>query len=70
MLTALFIPAEDIRDNRSGLQRWTDCGRAAYTQGADGTLSRPAGLGCMQKFIGDCGYANLVLHGPAFFAQT
>jgi hypothetical protein len=24
-------------------------------------------LGCLQRFIGDCGFANLVLHGPGFF---
>lgn len=39
-----------------------------YTQGApSGRFIAPAGLGCIQAFSGGCGFANLVLYGPAFF---
>ena len=39
-----------------------------YTQGAPtGRYIAPAGLGCMQGIIGQCGFNNLVLKGPAFF---
>ena len=41
----------------------------AYTQGAPtGRFIGPAGFGnCPQANTGDCGFANLVLKGPAFF---
>ena len=40
-----------------------------FTQGAPtGRFIAPAGFGnCRQAVQGDCGFANLVLHGPAFF---
>ena len=42
---------------------------AVFTQGAPtGRFIAPPGWGnCVQSFSGDCGYTNLVLHGPAFF---
>jgi hypothetical protein len=42
---------------------------AVFTQGAPtGRFIAPAGFGnCRQAVQGDCGFANLVLHGPAFF---
>ena len=42
---------------------------AVFTQGAPtGRFIAPAGFGnCKQAVQGDCGYANLVLHGPSFF---
>jgi hypothetical protein len=42
---------------------------AAYTTGAPtGRFIAPAGFGnCAQAINGQCGYANLVLHGPSFF---
>jgi hypothetical protein len=41
----------------------------AYTQGApSGKFIAPAGYGnCAQAYAGGCGFANLVLKGPAFF---
>ena len=40
-----------------------------FTQGAPtGRFIAPAGFGnCKQAVQGDCGFTNLVLHGPAFF---
>lgn len=39
-----------------------------YTQGApEGRYLAPAGLGCVQGIVGECGFHNLVLKGPAFF---
>jgi hypothetical protein len=39
-----------------------------FSQGAPtGRYIAPAGLGCLQGFVGGCGYNNLVLKGPSFF---
>ncbi|HEU4506717.1 MAG TPA: carboxypeptidase-like regulatory domain-containing protein [Pyrinomonadaceae bacterium] len=39
-----------------------------YTQGAPtGRYIAPAGLNCLYGFVGQCGFQNLVLKGPAFF---
>jgi hypothetical protein len=39
-----------------------------YTQGAPtGRYIAPAGLGCSQGIVGQCGFNNLVLKGPSFF---
>ena len=40
-----------------------------YTQGTpEGRFIAPAGFGnCVQTFGGQCGFANVVLHGPRFF---
>jgi hypothetical protein len=65
----VYLLPKDIRDNtvkafNIGL---TSTG-ATYTTGAPtGRYIAPAGLGCNQRFIGDCGFANLILHGPGFF---
>ncbi|HKG47720.1 MAG TPA: TonB-dependent receptor [Pyrinomonadaceae bacterium] len=43
-------------------------GLPVYTQGApEGRYIAPAGLGCNQGIVGECGFNNLVLKGPAFF---
>lgn len=65
----VYLLPKDIRDNTiKAFSVGLTAGGAAYTQGApSGRYLAPAGLGCLQKFIGDCGYANLVLHGPGFF---
>jgi hypothetical protein len=62
--------AKDIRDNtikafNIGL---TAAGGAAYTQGAPtGRYIAPVGFGnCAQAFTGQCGFANLIIHGPRF----
>jgi hypothetical protein len=39
-----------------------------YTQGTPtGRYIAPAGLGCAQATVGECGFTNLILKGPAFF---
>jgi hypothetical protein len=39
-----------------------------YTQGdPTGRYIAPAGLNCISGIVGDCGFQNLVLKGPAFF---
>jgi len=39
-----------------------------YTQGIPtGAYMAPAGLGCNQASVGDCGFNNLVLKGPNFY---
>ena len=39
-----------------------------YNQGAPtGRYIAPAGLNCLQGFVGQCGFNNLVLKGPSFF---
>ncbi|HZI49279.1 MAG TPA: TonB-dependent receptor [Pyrinomonadaceae bacterium] len=65
----IYLLPKDIRDNtvRAFNISLTSTG-PSYTQGApSGRYIAPAGLGCMQRFIGDCGFANLILHGPGFF---
>jgi hypothetical protein len=38
-----------------------------YTNGPpSGRYIAPAGLGCNQSYIGQCGFSNLILHGPRF----
>ena len=60
----------DIRLNtfRANNTNFTSAG-ASYTQGAPaGKFIAPAGFGnCSQGYIGQCGFNNLVLKGPAFF---
>jgi carboxypeptidase family protein len=66
----VYLLPKDIRDNTIKAFNIALSGAAGanYTQGAPtGRYIAPAGLGCLQKFIGDCGFANLVLHGPGFF---
>ena len=47
----------------------TAAGGAVYTQGTPtGRFIAPAGFGnCAQAWTGQCGYANMTLHGPSFF---
>jgi hypothetical protein len=64
-----FLPL-DIRLNtfRANNTSFTSAG-AVYTQGAPtGRFIAPPGFGnCQQGIVGQCGYNNLVLKGPAFF---
>jgi len=66
----VFIFPADIRINtyRANNTTFTSAG-AVYTQGAPtGRFIAPAGFGnCVQGYVGQCGYHNLVLKGPAFF---
>jgi hypothetical protein len=66
----VYLLPKDIRDNTTKAFNisLTTAG-AAYTNGAPtGRFIAPAGFGnCSQAYIGQCGYANLILHGPSFF---
>ena len=66
----IYVFPKDIRDNtvkafNVGL---TAAGGPAYTLGAPtGRFIAPAGFNnCAQAYIGQCGFANLILHGPRF----
>jgi hypothetical protein len=71
----VYIFPLDIRQNTwkaNNIGFSTSGGTSAggtFTQGAPtGRFIAPAGFGnCVQAFAGGCGYANPVLHGPAFF---
>jgi len=64
-----LLPAE-VRINtfRANNTTFTAAG-AVYTQGApSGRFIAPAGFNnCQQGYVGQCGFNNLVLKGPAFF---
>jgi hypothetical protein len=66
----VYLLPKEIRDNtiKAFNVSMTATG-PAYTLGAPtGRFIAPAGFGnCAQGFIGQCGFANLVLHGPSFF---
>ena len=66
----IYVLPKDIRDNtiKAFNVAMTSTG-PSYTQGApSGRFIAPAGYGnCAQTFHGQCGFANLVLKGPAFF---
>jgi hypothetical protein len=65
----IYVFPKDVRDNtvKAFNISLTTAG-AAYTQGAPtGRYIAPAGFGnCAQAYIGQCGFANLILHGPRF----
>lgn len=66
----VYLLPKDIRDNtvRAFNVSMTATG-PSYTTGAPtGRFIAPAGFAnCAQAYIGQCGFANLVLHGPSFF---
>lgn len=65
----IYLLPKDIRDNTiKAFSIGLGSTAPTYTLGAPtGRYIAPAGLGCNQQYIGQCGYANLVLHGPSFF---
>jgi hypothetical protein len=66
----VYLLPKDIRDNTFKANNVTiTAAGPAYTQGAPtGRFIAPAGFGnCAQAYTGQCGYANMVLHGPSFF---
>jgi hypothetical protein len=65
----VYLLPKDIRDNTVKAFNFAMTATGpAYTTGAPtGRYLAPPGLGCNQAFVGQCGYANLVLHGPSFF---
>ena len=66
----IYVFPKDVRDNtvKAFNVSLTAAGGAAYTLGAPtGRFIAPAGFGnCAQAYIGQCGFANLILHGPRF----
>jgi hypothetical protein len=65
----IYVFPKDIRDNTvKAFNVGITAAGASYTQGAPtGRFIAPAGFGnCPQSFTGQCGFANLVLHGPRF----
>jgi len=65
----VYLLPKDIRDNTvKAFNIALTATGPSYTQGAPtGRYIAPPGLGCLQRFIGDCGFSNLILHGPGFF---
>ncbi len=66
----IYVFPKDVRDNtvRAFNVGITAAGGAAYTTGTPtGRFIAPAGFNnCAQAYIGQCGFANLILHGPRF----
>jgi hypothetical protein len=66
----IYLLPKDIRDNtvKAFNVQMTAAGPSYTTGTPTGRFIAPAGFGnCAQAFIGQCGYANLILHGPSFF---
>ena len=66
----VYLLPKDIRDNTvKAFNVQVTAAGASYTTGTPtGRFLAPAGFNnCAQSFIGQCGFANLVLHGPSFF---
>jgi hypothetical protein len=67
----VYLLPKDIRDNtfKAFNVALSSATGANYSQGAPtGRFIAPAGFAnCAQAYIGQCGYANLILHGPSFF---
>ncbi len=64
----IFWLPDDIAQNTIKAFNFNSAG---FTQGAPtGRYISPANSnGCVQRFGGDCGFANLVIHGPRFLRQ-
>jgi hypothetical protein len=65
----VYLLPKDIRDNtiKAFNVALTTAG-PQYTTGAPiGKYIAPAGFNCAQAYVGQCGFANMVLHGPSFF---
>ena len=66
----IYLLPKDIRDNTvKAFNVQVTAAGPSYTTGTPtGRFLAPAGFNnCAQAFIGQCGFANLVLHGPSFF---
>src|SRR5205823_5851109 len=61
----VFWLPDDIAQNTIRAFNFNALGFTAGTP--TGRFIAPASFGgCIQRFAGDCGYANLILHGPRF----
>ncbi len=57
-VAASYLPTQFIQNTFEAFNNRTFTG-AVITPAAYG--------GCIQEFVGQCGFSNLVVHGPAFF---
>ncbi|MDX6384953.1 MAG: hypothetical protein QOK48_2526 [Blastocatellia bacterium] len=65
----IYVFPKDIRDNTIKANNVAiSASGTSFTQGAPtGRFIAPAGFGnCTQAYAGQCGFANLVIHGPRF----
>jgi hypothetical protein len=65
----VYLLPKDIRDNTvKAFNVSLGAAGASYTLGAPtGRFIAPPGFGnCAESYVGQCGYANMVLHGPRF----
>ena len=65
--TVTFLPDDIILNTRRAFNLSSTSADGYSTLGAPtGRYIAPAGLNCLQRFVGECGYSDLVLHGPRF----
>lgn len=58
VVPATYLPADVIKNSIA----------AFNLQPASGKFIAPAGYGnCIQRYVGECGFSNLVVHGPGFW---
>jgi hypothetical protein len=65
----IYVFPKEIRDNTIKANNFSiNAAGTSYTQGAPtGRFIAPAGFGnCAQAYTGQCGFANLIIHGPRF----
>ncbi len=67
-----FLPADIIQNTQraftfSSASNATTIASGGYATPPTGRFIAPAGYGgCVQRFVGQCGFSDLVLHGPRF----
>jgi hypothetical protein len=65
--TVTFLPDDIILNTRRAFNLSSTSATGYSTLGAPtGRYIAPAGLNCLQRFAGECGFSDLVLHGPRF----
>jgi hypothetical protein len=67
-----FLPADIIQNTQraftfSSASNATTIANGGYATPPTGRFIAPPGFGgCVQRFVGQCGFSDLVLHGPRF----
>lgn len=66
--TVTFLPDDIILNTRRAFNFSTTTANGYSALGApEGRFIAPAGFGgCLNRFVGECGFSDLVLHGPRF----
>ena len=65
--TVTFLPDDIILNTRRAFNLSATSADGYSTLGAPtGRFIAPAGYKCLNRFVGECGYSDLVLHGPRF----